>query len=173
MALVQTSDFVGEFKCPADQFNTQLLQLAIDENENTVIRRIFGAELGNEIIAYIANPLPLNPDFEQVINSFEVDQNAGCSCHGGLLESKGLKYALTSFIYREFQNSAKLMPTQVGGLTRPKVELSDSDMLPQAQLIMKYNNGVKTIWAIQCYVRENRETYPNANPQKFLLDYIL
>lgn len=173
MALVQTSDFVGEFKCPADPFNVQLLQFVMDENENTVIRRIFGVELGNEIIAYIANPLPVNPDFEQLINPFQVDQNTGCSCHGGLLESKGLKHALIAFIYREFQTSAKLMPTQVGGLTRPKVELSDSDMLPQAQLIMKYNDGVYTIRAIQCYVRENRDTYPNANPQKFLLDYIL
>lgn len=173
MALVETSDFIGEFKCPADPFNVQLLQLAIDENVDSVIRRIFGSELGNEIIAYIANPLPVNPDFEQLINPFQVDQNTTCDCHSDLLESKGLKYALIAYIYREFQIDAKLTPTQVGGLTRPKVELNDSDMLPQAQVIMKYNKGVKTIWAIQCYTRSNRDVYPNSNPQKFILDYIL
>lgn len=172
MILVQTSDFVGEFKLPADQFNTTILQRIIDDSEAGFIYSIYGADLGNEIIQYISNPIPANPDFDKVIEAFQIDKKRCERNEKSLLVSKGLKFILLSFIYRQFQIEAKTIPTQVGGLSQPNREMSN-DIWTGTQIILKYNEAVKSIWAIQEYMKDNRDLYPNMNPQKLLLDSVI
>lgn len=172
MALLQVSDFVGEFQLPKDQFNVTILQNIINENESAYIRKIFGAVLGNEIIAYINSAYtPTNTLLDKVINPFQEDF---CFNNENLvLDSKGLKYALLGLIYYDKQKDSFISTTAVNGAVRMKAENNTTDALPQAQLVEKYNKSVDTIGDIQIYILKNHSDYDTYNGVAFAFNYII
>ena len=169
MAFIESSDFTGKYKLSQDTSNIAITTLVVSQMRDGLIRKIFGAVLGNEIITYIdASSQPVNTELDNVINAFSIDSHCG-----ELLESIGLKNVLLGFIYYQRACDMKLQMQSVGGETRPKTENTNNDMLPESKMIQRYNDSVYSVWSIQKYICENREDYPNYNGQKFLLNYIL
>ncbi len=176
MAFIESSDFAGKYKLAQDTANQAITTTVISQMRDGLIRRIFGATLGNDIIIYIdATTPPVNTEFDKVINPFQEDLTNSCCFNDGnsMIESIGLKNVLLGFIYFQRACDMKLQMQSVGGETRPKTENSTNDMLPESKLIQRYNDSVYSVWAIQRYICEHHEDYPDYNGQKFLLNYIL
>lgn len=176
MAYIESSDFKGKYKLPQDASNMVINTNVVDQMRDGLIRRIYGATMGNAIIAYIDATLPpANPELDNVINPFSIDvTESQCYCgENSLLESIGLKNVLLGFIYYQRQCDLKLQTQSVGGEVRPKTENSSNDILPQAKLIERYNDSVNSVRAIQARIKQTIEDYPDYNGQNFLLNYIL
>jgi hypothetical protein len=176
MAFIEASDFKGKYKLSQDQVNQTITTNVVAEMRDPLIRKIYGATMGNEIITYIdtAPAPPANPLLDAVINPFSEDLEHSCGCNEPtMIESIGLKNVLLGFIYYQRACDMKLQMQSVGGETRPKTENSISDMLPVAKMIQRYNDSVNSVRAIQAHILNNRSDYPNYNGQKFLLNYIL
>lgn len=167
MAFIESSDFAGKYKLSQDTANQTITTRVISEMRDGLIRKIFGATLGNEIIDYIDNPPGIpDPVLDAVINSFSIDSNCG-----KLLESIGLKNVLLGFIYFQRACDMKLQMQSVGGETKPKTENTTVESNPSAKIIQRYNESVNSVRSIQEYVKENRSNYPDYNGQKFMLNY--
>jgi len=170
MAFIEASDLAGFYKVPQDTNNTTISTRVIGEMRDPLIRRIFGAVLGNEIIVYIDTipAPPANVELDFVINPFQVDLECG-----GMIESIGLKKVLLGFIYYQRICDMKTQAESVGGEVRPSTENSSNDRLPASKLIQRYNDSVKSIYSIQEYICKHREDYHDFNGQEFLLNYVL
>lgn len=170
MAFIEASDLAGYYKISQDTFNTIISDRVISEMRDPLIRRIFGAVLGNQIITYIDTiPIPpTNDEFDNVINAFQVDLECG-----EMIESIGLKKILLGFIFYQRNCDMKTQAESVGGDVKPSTENSTGNRLPVSKLIQRYNDSVKSIYSIQHYICEHREDYPDFNGQEFLLNYVL
>jgi len=170
MAFIESSDLAGYYKIAQDTYNAAISQRVIGEMRDPLIRRIFGAVMGNEIITYIDTipTPPTNEEFDNVINAFQIDLECG-----EMIESIGMKKVLLGFIFYQRQCDMKSQASSVGGEERPSTENSTIDRLPASKLIQRYNDSVRSIYAIQRYICENGEDYPDYNGQEFLLNYIL
>lgn len=176
MAFIESSDFAGKYKLSQDTANQTITTRVIGEMRDGLIRRVFGSIMGNEIIAYLDTTTPpVNTEFDNVINPFSEDLTNSCCFHEGnsMIESIGLKNVLIGFIYYQRACDMRLQMQSVGGETRPKTENTTNDMLPESKMIQRYNDSVNSVWAIQKYICEHKEDYPDYNGQKFTLTYIL
>jgi hypothetical protein len=175
MAFIEASDFKGKYKLAQDPSNQTITTNVIAEMRDTLIRKIYGAVMGDQVITYVdANFTPSNPLLDTVINPFALDlETYCCDKEESMIESIGLKNVLLGFIYYQRACDMKLQMQSVGGEIRPKTENSTNDMLPEAKMIQRYNDSVKSIRSIQRFIRDNISDYPDYNGQKFLLNYIL
>lgn len=162
---ILATDFIGEFKLPGDGFNLAITGDAINVNWETIVRRILGVTLGNAVIEYIGDPDPVNDDFDYIINPFQLDSDCG------IIESKGLKYAVMGQIYFSRQIGAKMQINSVSGSMTPSVESAENSSTVHSVVFDKTNDTIRTIHAIQRYVADNRDKYPDFNGKRFLFEY--
>ena len=168
MAFIEAGDFVGEFKLPNDTFNQAITQNTINLLTNSTIKNILGVSLGNDVITYIGNnQTPSNTELNAIINPFQLDIDCG------VLESKGLKYAVMGQIYFSRQNGLKVQQNNISGTSAPTVENGTNTQFVPSIVYEKVNNTVSTIHAIQNYCLMNSDVYPTYNGQRFYFESLL
>jgi hypothetical protein len=162
--IVQTSDFVGEYKVSQSRFTE--LELYIAEYEKHYLLRLLGADLYALFIADLTAPTPQTPQtliYQNIFNAFQTDEN------GYLIISEGIKKMLIQFIYFHYVRDMQHYNTTTGTVTN----VNENSTMPTYNgynLIEAYNKGVVNYDNIQWYLVQNEVDYTQFNGS--ILEYI-
>ena len=164
MAIVQTTDFTGQYKIPKTCYTELSTYFAKYEKQYLV--RLLGAELYDLFIADLtAGPgqVPQTQRFIDLFDPFQTDEDHCVIC------SEGIKKMLIQFIYFEYMRESRYGQTVSGAV---QVKSSVADVLPFKgwNLERSYNEGVGNYHAIQWYICDNDDVYPEENTQR--IEYI-
>lgn len=147
MAIIQKSDFVGEFDIAKPLQTEQKLEDFIDQREKHHLIKLFGYALYQNFIADLTANTPQTPQntpFTTIFSDFEIDDH---HCYG-------LKYALKLLIYFDWEAQQWLKKTASGTV---KVDSENSTVLAAAKtdIINKYNEAVDQYHLVQYYIINN------------------
>lgn len=157
MAIIQTSDFVGEYQLASDNFSEH--EVYIDRYEKFYLVMLLGADLYADFIADLTPTTPQTPQtpiYQSIFDSFDIDYS---NC---IYSSEGIKQMLVEFIYfhilRDLPNEKRL-----SGNVRLKSESAEAMPYNGLNLIPAYNQAVENYHNIQWYICENETNYPTYN----------
>jgi hypothetical protein len=151
--IILTTDFTGKFAIAKNNFSE--LEAYISRYERTYITDLLGADLATLFIADLSSRVPQTDIYLSIFNAFRMDEE---TC---IVQSWGMKDMLLGFIWWEYMRDLPLRSTDSGivsNVTENSVVVSAEDMMNQ-----KYNEAVKSYKAIQWYIDENSESYPDFN----------
>jgi hypothetical protein len=156
---INNTDFTGRYQLASNPNEDARITAYILDFEKSIIYKIFGIELGKDVIA---NPLDTLNEF--VINEFTYED--GCV----QLHSKGLKNALLGIVYWHIITEGRLKPSPLNGVGQNKVEVKKQDTSIQ-EVYSRWNESVDTIKAIQSYLCIKSSDYPTYKGLKFLYNW--
>ena len=163
MGLVQTTDFIGEYKVSQSVYGD--LSLYIEKYEKHYLMNLMGADLYNLFVADLTATTPQVPQtqrFLDIYNSFDIDKD---SC---IRSSEGMVKMLVQFIYFHYVRDTNYEQTD-SGVMRTVSEVSSILPYNGYNLIESYNQGVKNYKEIQWFICDYTSVYPEENVQ--LLEY--
>ena len=165
MAIVTSTDFVGEFQISSDKFSKEKLDLYIARYENLFINRLLGCELAKLFIDDLDNGVPQDPKFVAIFEPFCKQDECG-----NMYESSGMKDMLIGMIYFEFvKNNNSYVST--GGNKAKKTENSKTAGSLWHNVYARWNLSVKTSVAIQWFICREMATYPEYEGIPFKINY--
>ena len=155
MAILQTSDFTGEFKVSKTRFTD--LDKYISKYEEHYLVRLLGADLYALFIADLTVGTPQTPQaarFKKIYDPFN-----SIPTFTTLVISEGIKKMLIQFVYFHYIRDSSTFNTVVGTVSSDNENASK--VTPNAfNLIEAYNLAVTTYQSIQCYLVEEEQDYP-------------
>lgn len=167
MAIVQTSDFVGEYKVSQSRFTE--LSLYITKYEKYYLLRMMGAELYPLFIADLTVPTPQVPQaarFLAIFNPF----NSIPLYPDSLYISEGIKQMLVQLIYFHYIRESNHFNTTAGQVSN---NTENSNNTPfQGNMINAYNEAIDNYSNIQMYIQSDPTTYPEyTDAEVYYLSY--
>lgn len=163
-SLISISEFNGEYQLQIDNATTTKFNFVRDNHETTYIYKLLGVELGKLFIADLnVSGVPVTARFLAIYNVFAEDSDYG------IIQSKGMKQFIKGILWFYYaRNNRYIIAT--GGNKVNKDQNSDelTDGLVLARI---YNDSVKTADAIQWYICDNLDVYPEYNGQD--LDFVI
>ena len=153
--ILQPSDFVGKWAI-TQKYNSNDIQQLIDAYEEQIIYELLGVDLGNDLYT---NLISLPTELQFIYDPFAVNIT---NIYGDntLVQSLGIRvmlknmltgiYYLTDFGTATSEGKVKFQP-EGGSLISDNY--NDNYKL--------YNQGVRTYKAIQKYIEENEQDYPD------------
>lgn len=163
MALVEVSDFTGRFLLAKNTYNVGPIQAYINEFVASALANLLGAELAEDFMLDLnGSSEPVSPEFLVLYNPFNIDH-----CNE-VITSQGIKHYLIGIVYWWYMVEDRIQPSAAGGSGQPKIEVSQSGNKPAAEHYQRYNSAVNTGRAIQAYIENNPDVYPNYNGQRLL-----
>jgi hypothetical protein len=151
--LVNSTDFVGDFAIPQDQYTRQALDLLIAQTEQNHIYSLLGADLGAAFIADITDGAPTNPLYLAIFNAFQFDY------YGEVVISNGMKEMLIRFIFFDWTRRLKY-EVGITGATEKRATNSLPAKYDSNWLVRIYNGGIDIQDAIRLYIIINHSDYP-------------
>lgn len=167
MAIVQTSDFVGEYKVSQSRFTE--LGLYITKYEKYYLLRMMGADLYALFIADLTVTTPQIPQaarFLTIFNPF----NSIPLYPDSLYISEGIKKMLVQLIYFHYIRESNHFNTTVGQVSN---NTENSNNTPfEGNMINAYNEAIDNYSNIQMYIQSDSITYPEyVDSEVFYLNY--
>lgn len=163
MIFLQTTDFdEGKYSIARNNFTEDNLQSYIDTYEPEIIKKMLGATLGGLFIANVngTTHLPTDARFLALYNAFITDDmNAQL-----IYESKGIKEMVKGYVFFKYNQDSTIQNTMSGSV-ESTVENAQVLSLLKANIQDKYNAAIDTYNAIQWYISQNLNTYPEYNGQ--------
>lgn len=152
MASITTpADFNGQYSINRNKHNTNDIITCIDSVEELVLLELFGVDLKTIVLDGVAN---LDPIYEKLYNPFSYQD----SCDR-IWQSKGIKEMLLGFVYFEWF-ATHSVAVVLDGQRENESENSKSASSLRANNEKRYNDAVKTYRAIQAYINDNLDIYP-------------
>lgn len=151
------NDYTGFYQIAGNSFSDDELETYIVEQQRERLIDLLGINLYNLFIADLdENNEPQTTRFQEIFNPIAVDVN------GVQTRSKGIPTMLKGFTYYNFVKDSDFVNTITGNV---KNDFSNSKtaMAVQYGLYQRYNTAVMTFEAIQQYICDNSETYPEFN----------
>lgn len=153
MASITTpADFIGQYTINKNKHNEAKIQSCIDSVEELVLLELFGVDFKDIVLQGVED---LNPIYEKLYNPFNFQD----SCDR-IWQSKGVKEMLLGFVYWEWFASTNSVAIVLDGQRENESENSKSASSLKANNEKRYNDAVKTYRAIQAYINENLDIYP-------------
>lgn len=188
--LIDIDDFVAEYQLSTDMYEGESLYDFIEDKQLTLLTDLLGVELADLLINDISTIPPYEPQtpiYQDIFNSFRKDiehhgfiywdcfSGFDCLqdffCHSkAYYESKGIPFYLKAMIFYEYVREF-VGQTGISSVGQLEDTNKSNINMTGAWLANKYNNGIDTGRAIQWYIRENSDDYPEFNGSK--LDYTL
>lgn len=155
-SIVQTSDFVGEYKVSQTRFTE--LALYITKYEKYYLLRMMGASLYDLFKADLTPTTPQIPQtarFENIFNPF----NSIPTLAPSLYISEGIKQMLVEFIYFHYVRESGNYNTITGQVINNN---ENSTNIPYVgfNLIDVYNQGICNYNVIQEFIEADFDAYP-------------
>lgn len=158
MAILQTSDFVGEYKVSTSRFTE--LQWYIDNFEKYYLTRLLGADLYAAFIADLTGTTPQVPQTTRFLNLFNSFLSIP-SYTSALVISEGIKTMLIQFVYFHYVRNSNQY-NSIAGQVAPSNENSTQANYKGTNIIDVYNLGIQNYCAIQLFFESDLTTYPEA-----------
>lgn len=144
MAIFITSaNFVGRYAIPKTAYSQ--LDAFIVDNEESILIKLFGAELWKAIKATVTGtpPKPVGTGYLAIYDPFSEDYN------NQIVESKGIVLMLCGFIFFDYMRQVRNQATQQGMV----INTPDSTTAASVANLFKYENeAVVSYQAIQKYI---------------------
>ena len=157
--IIDLSDFKqGRYKVNQSDFTESDLTWYINEMETKYLVSLLGVELYNLFIADLFQGNPQDQRFIDIYNAFNYDK------YGEVVTSQGLIEMLKGFIFCEFTREQNF-DNSINGNTQKRYEIGDTVTARKNGLMMKYNASIKNYCAIQRYICDNKDSYPEFNGQ--------
>ena len=155
MSILTLTDFDnGKFSIATNPEQSIDLQSQIDFVERTYLVELLGVELYDLFILDLSNP-SLTPRFQFIFDAFNY-QNTDNKI---LIQSEGIKQMLKAFVYFLYVRSITTVQTTVG-IKRTESDNSNNVSAIHHGITLKYNDGIKNYDAIQYYMIDNEDIYP-------------
>lgn len=151
---------VGQYKININKHNEADVQACIDSVEELALLQLFGVEFKDIVLQGVVDEDPI---YEKLYNPFTFQD----SCDR-IWQSKGVKEMLLGFVYFEWY-ATHSVAVVLDGQRENESENSKSASSLKANNEKRYNDAVKTYRAIQTYIIENFEIYPEFKGQSKLL----
>lgn len=163
-SLISISDFSGEYQLQVDNATEDKFNFIRDNHETTYIYKLLGVALGKLFIANLdANGVPTDARFLAIYNAFAEDSDYG------IIQSKGMKEYMKGIIWYYYaRNNPYIIAT---GGNKVNIDQNSEQLTDGLALARIYNGSVNTADAIQWYICENYDTYPEYKGQD--LDYVI
>lgn len=155
MAFVDVSNFASGFNKVA--YNEQTiadLSSFITDKEDLILTELFGKELYSAFKVGVSGSVT---KYLKLKNPF-IDQLQSCR----VIQSKGVAEMLAGFIYFDYSRFQATAPTVFGRVT-PKGENSNVASFNVGLITEKYSKALDTYEAIQLYILDNLNLYPEFN----------
>lgn len=153
---IEKEDFVGKFLVAKGNYD--LLDNYIDRYEVPYLKQLLGATLYELFIADYGLPSQ-DPIYGVLIDAFDEDDE------DEIVSSKGIADMLLGFIYFEYMREQNIKPTNTG-LVIGQSENSGAAKVDDNYIYDRYNSSIETYCAIQWYINEHDEDYPDYNGQQ-------
>jgi len=156
MSIVQTTDFVGEYKISQSRFSD--LDTYISNYEEFYLLRLLGADLYDLFIADLTSTTPQVPQtaiYLAIFNKFHTDNN------GSFEVSEGIKKMLMQFIYFHYVRDQQTYNSTAGTVVNDNE--NSQQKLFSGPLVDHYNKGVNNYKTIVNYILDNPNDYPEYN----------
>lgn len=163
MAIVLSTDFVGEYAIPQTCFNSVEFDFFIEKYEKVYLVQLMGAELYDLFIADLDGATPQAPQTQRFIDIFEEFQIDDSIC---LIVSEGMRKMMVQFIYFHYVRENQTLNTANGTVTN-SVELGTNAAF-QGNIVQAYNQGVRNAHGIQWFILDDHTVYTEENVQPFL-----
>lgn len=160
MAITSTSDYIGQYTINLNKHNVNNVQACIDSVEELALLELFGVDFKDIVLQGVVD---LDPIYEQLYNPFVFQD----SCDR-IWQSKGVKEMLLGFVYFEWF-ATHSVAVVLDGQRENESENSKVASSLRANNEKRYNDAVKTYRAIQAYINENLDIYPEFKGQGKLL----
>lgn len=157
--LVEISDFTGTYAIPIDQFTSDEFEAVRDAHQFDMIYLLMGGELGDLFIADLdSNGVPQTARFEALYDPFTEDYN------GTVIKSLGIKEMVKAYLYMLFSRDNNVSLTITANVKKNGENSSTTSN--SLFIVRKYNQAVDTAKAIQWYICQNSDDYPEENRQE-------
>jgi hypothetical protein len=155
MAIVQTNDFVSEYKVSTSRFTD--LDKYITKYEKYYLLRLLGADTYALFIADLTIPTPQVPQTQRFIDIFN-PFNTIPSLTPSLYISEGIKKMLVMFIYFHYVRDSSNYNTISGQVINNNE--NSTNISTGFNIVDAYNTAVDTYINIQEYLQQDTTTYP-------------
>lgn len=155
---ITTNDFgKGKWELATGMYEQSKIQQYIDLYTKQYIAEMLGVDLYNLFVADLIAGIPQDQKYLNIYNAFIVDPS-GC----GVLISNGMIDMIKGFIYFEYLKD-QINQVWVSGNVQPIGENSKNVSTLSQQIYTRYNESVNTYRAIQTYICDNSNDYPDYN----------
>lgn len=152
MASITTpADFNGQYSINRNKHNEASIQACIDSVEELVLLELFGVDFKAIVLQGVVDEIVI---YENLYNPFNFQD----SCDR-IWQSKGIKEMLLGFVYFEWF-ATHSVAVVLDGQRENESENSKSASSLKSNNEKRYNDAVKTYRAIQAYINENLDIYP-------------
>ena len=154
----------GKYELGRGSYDVTRMQDYINKYETQYLTEMLGADLYAEFKADViaGSGYPTEARFQVILDALSVDFN------GHILFSNGIVEMLKGFIYYEYTKDQIVAMTNIGNV-RPIGENSEVASSLYTQIYNRYNEGIRTYKAIQCYIMHNSGDYDGFNGQRKLM----
>jgi hypothetical protein len=144
----------GKYAINDADVTRQSLKEYVKQNEKRFLYELLGVELAELLIA------DLDADKEPVTDRFiKIFDPLAFNWSHRLVMSKGIKEILKGFVYSEFVREQNYK-NNINGSSRNLYEQGEVISANSAGITHKYNEAIDSFLAIQLYINENRDDYP-------------
>ena len=157
MPIISITNFAGKYAVSTNEFSENDLNDYIVRYETKLLVELFGKELYD---LWVGSLLTIYTDLTAPM----IFQSNG-SCGNKVFESKGIADMLTGFIYWEYERDIYTQRT-LNGSMKNSSENSEASSQAMANLHGRYNEALDTYEAIQQYITEKSDIYPEFNGVK-------
>ena len=160
MAIVATTDFTGKWAI-STPYNTEVnvLQEYIDHYEPLILRQCLGSDLYDSFVTGIGASEAI---YTKLRDAFAYDDDGARTDTNRVVVSEGMKVMLQNMIYAHYHKQDLGIPTSIG-LINAETEGGNPQNDNKTQLFKYYNDGIRTYNAIQQYIDDNSDDYPDFN----------
>lgn len=150
-SITSPSDYNGQYSINRNKHNTNDIQTCIDSVEETILLELFGVEFKTIVLDGVDNGVLI---YEKLFNPFNYQDS-----RDRIWQSKGIKEMLLGFVYFEWF-ATHSVAVVLDGQRENESENSKSASSLKANNEKRYNDAVKTYRAIQAYINNNLDIYP-------------
>ena len=152
MASITTpAGYTGQYVITNSTVREPKIQACIDSVETEILCQLFGVDFKDIVLQGVIDEDPI---YEVLFNPFNFQD----SCNR-IWTSKGVVEMLKGFVYFKWYSTHQVTET-INGMRNKDAENSTQTSSVQANTEQRYNEAVKTYRAIQAYIVEHLEDYP-------------
>ena len=158
-----TDDFVGKYKLAKDCYSKDLLEKYIEKYEKFYLQDLLGCDLYDAFITDLNTDTPPAPQTSRFIDLYE--EKCTDDVCGVMYRSEGILEMLKGYVYYHYILDQKFKSTIIGTVVN---EGSFSREIAAAKSTMedRYNLATDTYIAIQLFIMDNEDLYPEFNGKK-------
>lgn len=155
--IIERTDFTGRYSIPQNALSNADIDLYIAKYEVAYLQDLLGVAMFEEFEADFGLP-SMPARFSYIEDAFAYDEDTdGC-----IVRSEGMLEMLKGFLYFHIVRDMKYK-NSITGIGASNSEIAREVTFDEANIYGRYNDAIATYEAIQRYIDDNSDEYPEYN----------